>query len=61
MVKTITIKDSVHAKLIKAKAKDESFSTLLERLIKSARPIDVLKKIRASAEFRNKREMIKEV
>lgn len=61
MVKTITIKEDVYKELIKVKSDEESFSDLFERLIKSASPRDVLKKIRGSVKFRNKKGMILEV
>lgn len=61
MVKTITIRGEVYKDLIKIKNADESFSELLERLIKSASPREVLTKIRGSVEFKNKKKMVAEI
>jgi len=57
--KTITIKKSVYQKLLAMKNKDESFSELFERL--SEKNIGILKKMRGTIEFDNKKMMIKEI
>lgn len=61
MAKTITIRKKVYEDLIKIKNKDESFSELFERLIKSASAVDVLRSIRGNVEFKKKRKMITEI
>lgn len=61
MSKTITIKTEVYEDLIKVKKESESFSELFERLIKSATPIETLRKMRGSVEFRNKKKMVSEI
>ena len=61
MPKTITIKVEVYKDLIKIKKENESFSELFERLIKSATPIDILRKMRGSIEFKDKRKMISDI
>ncbi len=61
MAKTITIRDDVYKKLHSAKEKDESFSTLLERLVDTADPLEVLKRLRGTVEFREKKTMLREL
>jgi len=61
MSKTITIKTEVYMDLVKVKKEKESFSELFERLIKSATPIEVLRKMRGSVEFKNKKKMMSEI
>ena len=61
MSKTITIKTEVYMDLIKVKKEQESFSELFERLIKSATPIEILRKMRGSVEFKNKKKMMSEI
>lgn len=61
MSKTITIRTEVYRDLVKVKKEDESFSELFERLIKSATPIEILRKMRGSVEFKNKKKMISEI
>lgn len=61
MSKTITIRTEVYRDLVKVKKESESFSELFERLIKSATPIEILRKMRGSVEFKNKRKMLSEM
>lgn len=61
MVKTITIREEVYRKLLTIKKKDESFSELFDRLAESKDPLETLSKLRASVEFRNKKEMLSEI
>jgi predicted CopG family antitoxin len=57
--KTLTIKEDVYKKLLSMKREDESFSDLFERLLK--RDIAVLKSLRGSIEFKDKKKMIEEI
>ena len=61
MSKTITIKKSVYDELRGFKKENESFSELLDRLIKSQSKKDVLKSLRGSIEFENKEKLLKEI
>jgi len=61
LVKTITIRDEVYKKLLTIKKKDESFSELFERLAENRDQTEILKKLRASVEFKNKGEMLSEI
>ena len=61
MPKTITIKKSVYDELIGVKKKNESFSELLERLVKSQSKHELLLSLRGSVEFDGKEELLKEV
>jgi predicted CopG family antitoxin len=65
MVKTLTIRDSVYAKLLARKAKDESFSELFERLLEGSRvnAVDTLATLRGSVEFKgdSKEDMLSEI
>ena len=61
MPKTITIKKSVYDELKAFKKENESFSELLDRLIKSQSKKDVLKSLRGSIEFENKEKLLKEI
>jgi len=61
LVKTITIRDEVYRKLLTVKKENESFSELFERLAKNQDQTEILKKLRASVEFRNKDEMLSEI
>lgn len=61
MVKTITIREEVYRKLLTIKKKDESFSELFDRLAESKNPLETLSKIRASVEFKKKKEMLSEI
>lgn len=59
--KTITIRDEVYRMLTSIKRKDESFSKLFERLVKSRSNIDVLKELHGSVEFEEKAALLKEI
>jgi len=61
MVKTITIRDVVYKHLLGVKKKDESFSELLDRLVKSSDSTVVLKKMRGSIVWKDKAKMLKEI
>jgi predicted CopG family antitoxin len=61
LVKTITIREEVYRKLLTVKKKDESFSELFDRLAESKDPLETLSKLRASVEFRNKKELLSEI
>jgi predicted CopG family antitoxin len=61
LVKTITIREEVYRKLLAVKKKDESFSELFDRLAESKDPLETLSKLRASVEFRKKKEMLSEI
>ncbi|MGE5187956.1 MAG: antitoxin VapB family protein [Betaproteobacteria bacterium] len=51
MVKTITIRDEIYRKLIRAKRKDESFSELFDRLTECQDSRQILVKLRGSVDF----------
>ena len=61
MSKTITIKKSVYDELRGLKKENESFSDLLDRLIKSQSKEDLLKSLRGSIEFEDKEKLLKEI
>ncbi|MCS7365150.1 MAG: antitoxin VapB family protein [archaeon GB-1867-035] len=61
MVKTITIRNEVYEMLASLKREDESFSDLIERLVKKASPIEILIKLRGCIEFKNKEQMLHEI
>lgn len=61
MAKTITIREEVYKNLKRIKKKDESFSELFQRLIKSTSSVDVLEKLRGSVSFRDKKKMLLEI
>ena len=61
MSKTITIKKSVYDELRGFKKENESFSDLLDRLIKSQSKKDLLKSLRGSIEFEDKEKLLKEI
>lgn len=61
MVKTITIRDEVYKKLVSVKKKDESFSELFERLAEGRDPVETLKRIRGTVEFREKEKLLAEI
>jgi predicted CopG family antitoxin len=61
LVKTITIREEVYRKLLTVKKKDESFSELFDRLAENKDPLETLSKLRASVEFRKKKEMLSEI
>ena len=60
MSKTITIKKSVYDELNGFKMENESFSELLDRLIKSQSRKDILLSLRGDIEFEHKGELFKE-
>ena len=60
MSKTITIKKSVYDELNGFKKENESFSELLDRLIKSQSRKDILLSLRRNIEFEHKEELFKE-
>jgi predicted CopG family antitoxin len=51
----------VYRKLLTIKKKDESFSELFDRLVENKDPLETLSKLRASVEFRKKKEMLSEI
>ncbi len=59
--KTITIKKEVYNLLQSIKGKDESFSNLFERLVRSKRNIEILKELRASVKFEDKDALLEEI
>ena len=61
MSKTITIKKSVYDELNGFKMENESFSELLDRLIKSQSRKDILLSLRGNIEFEHKGELFKEI
>jgi predicted CopG family antitoxin len=61
MTKTITIRNEVYNKLVAIKREDESFSELFERLAEGADPVETLRKLRGSVEFRDRERMLSEI
>ena len=61
MPKTITIKKSVYYELKGFKKENESFSDLLDRLIKSQSKKDLIKSLTGIIEFEDKEELLKEI
>ena len=61
MPKTITIKKSVYDELVGFKKENESFSQLLDRLVKSQSKKDILLSLRGSVEFQDKDILLKEI
>ncbi len=61
MPKTITIKKSVYDELIGFKKENESFSDLLERLVKSQSKNELLLSLRGSLVFENKEELLRDM
>ena len=61
MPKTITIRKTVYDELLKAKKENESFSELLERLVKSEDKKQLLLALRGSVTFTDKKGMLKEI
>lgn len=59
--KTITIREEVYNKLLSVKGKNESFSRLFERLVKSRSNLEVLQGLRGSVEFENKAGLIEDL
>ena len=60
MSKTITIKKSLYDELNGFKKENESFSELLDRLIKSQSRKDILLSLRGNVEFEHQGEPFKE-
>ena len=58
MSKTITIKKAVYDELIGFKKENESFSELLDRLVKSQSKKEILLTLRGSMEFENRDEFL---
>jgi predicted CopG family antitoxin len=61
LVKTITIRDEVYAKLISIKGENESFSELFDRLADCQDTHKILLKLRGSVEFTDKNKMLSEL
>jgi len=61
LAKTITIRDEVYRELLTVKGENESFSELFQRLVEDAGPLETLKRLRGSVEFKNKRKMLSEI
>jgi predicted CopG family antitoxin len=61
MSKTITIKNSVYDELKGFKKENESFSEVLDRLIKSQSKKDLLESLRGSIEFEDKEKLLKDI
>jgi predicted CopG family antitoxin len=61
MSKTITIRKAVYDELLMAKKKNESFSELLDRLVKSEDKKQLLVSLRGSITFSDKKAMLKEI
>lgn len=61
MAKTLTIRDEVYKRLAAIKRRDESFSQLFERLMDGSSSLELLTKLRGSAEFRDKKKMLTEI
>ena len=61
MFKTITIKKSLYDKLKAFKKENESFSDLLDRLIKSQSKKNILESMRGGIEFKDKEKLLKDI
>ena len=61
MPKTITIKKSVYDELKRFKKENESFSELLDRLVKSQSKKDLIRSLRGSIEFEDKNELLEDL
>lgn len=61
MVKTITIRDEVHQKLLAIKKENESFSELFERLAEGKNPLETLMKLRGRVEFKEREKMLSQL
>ena len=59
--KTITIRGDVYRMLRAIKNKDESFSMLFERLVRSRRNVELLKELRGAVEFERKEDLLSEI
>ena len=60
VVKTLTIKESTYDRLAALKAKDESFSDLLDRL-SSRRGLEALRRMRGTLVLPDKEEILAEL
>jgi len=61
MVKTITVRDATYERLLALKRPGESFSDLIERLISSAGPRELLVKLRGCVELEDKEALLAEI
>ena len=61
MPKTVTIKKSVYDELMGFKKENESFSDLLDRLVKSQSKNELLLSLRGSVEFEDKEKLLREI
>ncbi|EQD67126.1 protein containing DUF217 [mine drainage metagenome] len=61
MSKTITIKKFVYDELMGFKKEKESFSELLDRLVKSQSKKDLLLSLRGNVEFEDKEKLLREI
>ncbi len=61
MPKTINIKKSVYDELIRFKKENQSFSELLDRLVKSQSKKELLLSLRGSVEFEYKEKLLMEI
>jgi predicted CopG family antitoxin len=59
--KTITIKEDIYKMLLGVKRKNESFSNLFERLVKSRSSHEILTELRGGFDFENKDVLLKEL
>ena len=61
MPKTITIKKTVYDELLGFKKENESFSELLDRLVKSQYNTELLLSLRGSVKFEDKEKLLKDL
>ncbi|MHB1440784.1 MAG: antitoxin VapB family protein [Cuniculiplasma sp.] len=61
MPKTITIKKTVYDELLAFKKENESFSELLDRLVKSQYNRELLLSLRGSVKFEDKEKLLKDI
>jgi predicted CopG family antitoxin len=61
MSKTITIREAVYNELTRVKKENESFSELLDRLVKSEDKTQLLQMLRGSVSFSDKNELMEEI
>lgn len=61
LAKTLTIRNEVYKRLTAVKRRDESFSQLFERLLDGSNSLELLTKLRGSAELRDKKKMLAEI
>jgi predicted CopG family antitoxin len=59
--KTITIRKEVYDLLLSVKGKDESFSKLFERLVRTSSNLEVLQEMRGSYEFTDKKGLLRDI